>query len=97
MSNAADTASLDRARGEIDRINRELTALLIERMLQVDEVARWKAANNQPVFVPAREEAIIEKVCSQAGGEFAVEIETVFRAIFAASRAREKRLIGKRE
>ena len=97
MSNTADTASLDRARGEIDRINRELTALLIERMLQVDEVARWKAANNQPGFVPAREEAIIEKVCSQAGGEFAVEIETVFRAIFAASRAREKRLTGKRE
>lgn len=89
-----DTSAIDAARTEIDRINRELTALLVERMIQVDQVARWKAANNQPVFVPAREEAIIEKVCAQAGAEFAPEIEKIFRAVFAASRDRETRLIG---
>ena len=92
-----DTTQIDRARLEIDRINRELTELLVERMQQVDEVARWKAANGQPVFVPAREEAIIAKVCAQAGEEFAPEIEAVFRAVFAASRSREERLMSRKE
>ncbi|MBE6376085.1 MAG: chorismate mutase [Lentisphaeria bacterium] len=85
--------SLETARKNIDRINRELVLLLIERMKEVDQVAAWKKANNQPVHVPAREEAIIEKVRSLAGEEFACEIETVFRAIFAASCAREERKI----
>lgn len=92
-----DNTSLEKARQEIDRINSEITALLVERMKQVDIVAAWKAANNQPVSVPARENAIIQKVCSQAGEEFAPEIESIFRAIFAASCARETRSITGRE
>lgn len=88
-----DEKMLADARQEIDRINRELTALLIERMKQVDLVSRWKAANNQPVFVPERENAILEKVCQQAGEEFAPEIRKIFETIFAVSRERETHFI----
>jgi chorismate mutase len=92
-----DEKLLTNARNEIDRINTKITALLVERMKQVDIVAAWKAANNQPVSDPARENAIIQKVCGQAGEEFSVEVEAVFRAIFAASRNRENRMIAKGE
>lgn len=85
--------SLDLARQQIDRINSELVKLLIERMKQVDLVAAWKAANDLPVSVPSREEAIIVKVRALAGTEFADDIEAVFRAIFSASCAREERKI----
>ena len=89
-----DEAMLAHARKEIDRINTELTALLVERMKQVDIVATWKKANNMPISVPARENEIIEKVCNQCGEEFAPEIETIFRAVFQASCRREERLIA---
>ncbi len=82
------------ARKEIDRINAELTDLLVQRMKQVDIVAAWKKANNMPVSVPARENEIIEKVCRQCGKEFAPEIEMIFRAVFKASCRREERLIA---
>lgn len=88
-----DTSAVEQARSEIDRINRELTALLVQRMEQVDKVARWKAENHQPVSVPAREEEIITEVRSMAGEKFSADVETVFRALFAASRAREERLV----
>lgn len=87
-----DTSQIDRARQEIDRINGELTALLVERMKQVDIVGEWKKANDHPIFVPAREEAILKKVTALAGEEFAPEIKAVFEAVFEASRRREERL-----
>jgi chorismate mutase/prephenate dehydratase len=92
-----DGEMLENARREIDQINDKLTKLLIERMKQTDRVAEWKYANNQPVFVPEREKAILDRVCSQAGEEFADDIRAVFQAVFAASRARETRLIHGKE
>lgn len=92
-----DETKLANARKEIDAINTRLTGLLVERMKQVDIVAQWKRENNMPVSVPGREEAIIEKVCSQCGSEFAPEIEKIFRAIFRASCEREERLIRQEE
>ncbi|MBR7121202.1 MAG: chorismate mutase [Lentisphaeria bacterium] len=89
-----DESMLANARKEIDRINAGLTGLLVERMRQVDIVAAWKRENNLPVSVPAREEAIIAKVCAQCGKEFAPEIEKIFRAIFKISCEREERLIA---
>ena len=88
-----DKTQLDNARKEIDRINSEITALLVARLKQLDAVAQWKAANNQPIFVPEREVAILEKVRQQAGSEFAGEVERVFQTIFAVSRERESYLI----
>ena len=87
-----EISSIDRARQEIDRINEQLTALLVERMKQVDIVGAWKAANGRPVRVPEREQAILDKVCALASEEFAPEVKEVFEAVFAASCRREARL-----
>ena len=88
-----DTGKLDIARQNIDRINSELVSLLIKRMQYVDQVAEYKAANNLPISVPEREIKILEQVSQQAGEEYAQDVIPVFRAIFSASCAREKRKI----
>ena len=88
-----NSANLEKARGNIDRINSELVALLIERMNNVDKVAEYKAANGMPISVPAREQRILENVSLLAGKEYAEDILPVFRAIFAASCSREFRKI----
>ena len=89
-----DKTQLDNARKEIDRINSEITELLVERLKQLDAVAQWKAANGQPIFVPEREKAILDKVCQQAGEEFSGEVEKVFQTIFQVSKEREAHLIA---
>lgn len=86
-------ALLDNARSNIDRINTELVALLIERMNNVDKVAEYKAAHGLPISVPEREKFILEKVSQLAGKEYSDDIVPVFQAIFAASCHREERKI----
>ena len=86
--------NLEEARANIDRINSEIVSLLIERMQYVDQVAAYKSAHNLPVSVPEREKLILAKVSAQAGAEYAEEVTTVFRAIFAASCTREERKIN---
>ncbi len=88
-----DSSQLENARNNIDRINSQIVSLLIERMNYVDHVAKYKAEHNLPIFVPERENSILEKVAQLAGEEYADDIRPVFQAIFAASRSREKRKI----
>ena len=82
---------LANVRSNIDRINSEIVALLIERMKNVDKVAEYKAAHGLPVSVPEREKSILNKVSQLAGSEYADDIVPVFQAIFAASCHREER------
>ena len=88
-----DSRKLENARCNIDRINSELVALLIERMNNVDQVAEYKAEHGMPISVPEREKRILEKVSELAGSEYAADILPVFKAIFAASCHREERKI----
>ena len=90
-----DQTSLANARREIDRIDAGISRLLEERFHQVEVIAEWKQAHGQPVFVPAREEEIIRKIRENTSGDFcADDMENIFRAIFAACRRREERLIN---
>lgn len=89
-----DNNQLSDARKEIDRINTEITQLLVARLKQLDAVAQWKAANNQAIFDPAREKAILDKVCNIAGEEFSGDVAAVFQTIFTVSKEREMRLIN---
>ena len=73
--------------------NATVTERFSERMEQVDEVARYKAAHGLPVSDPEREKLILEKVSQLAGEEYAGDIVPVFQAVFAASCRREERKI----
>ena len=92
-----DGKKLENARCNIDRINSQIVSLLVERMNYVDQVAEYKAAKGLPIFVPEREQMILDKVAQLAGAEYAEDILPVFKAIFATSCQREERKIKQGE
>lgn len=77
--------SLNDIRVEIDRIDSELVPLLKERMNCSLKVAEIKRAEGLPIYHPAREQAILDKV-SYMGGEFGSYISAVYREIMGVSK-----------
>lgn len=53
---------LESQRQKIDQIDREIVRLFEERTRTVEEVARVKLENDQPILDEGRERAVIEKV-----------------------------------
>ena len=53
---------LSEIRQQIDAIDENLVRLFCQRMNLSAQVADYKKANNLPIFVPARERAILQKV-----------------------------------
>ena len=54
-------SDLDKARQEIDRIDREMALLFESRLNAAEIIARYKTENGLPVFDPHRESVLIEK------------------------------------
>ncbi|MFS1663852.1 chorismate mutase [Streptococcus sp. zg-JUN1979] len=54
--------ALTEIRREIDRIDKDLVALLEERMRLVDKVVTYKKAHQKAVFDAKRESLVLEKV-----------------------------------
>ena len=76
---------LDEARTEIDRLDRQIVALLAERAGYVRQAARFKATR-EDVPAPQRVEAVIGKVRALAA-EVELDpalVERVYRAMIAA-------------
>ena len=86
----AKTRDLAALRGEIDRIDAALAPLLAERMGLSDEVGRFKRERGLPVLDAEREQQLLSKIRGLAGEESADSVEAVYRAILAASRARQE-------
>jgi isochorismate pyruvate lyase len=77
--------SLEEVRVQIDRLDREIVALLAERGDYVRQAARFKRTKDD-VAAPARVEQVIGKVRALAGekGADPVVVERVYRAMIAA-------------
>ena len=79
-------------RNDIDRIDKQLLQLFIERMQCSERVAEIKRSAGIPVLNAAREQVILDRVKEKAGeyGEDAVEL---YKAIMAISRARQEKML----
>lgn len=77
--------SLEDIRKDIDRIDKELVLLLKERMNCSLKVAEIKKTESLPIYHPAREQEILDRV-NDAGGEFGRYIESVYRELMNVSR-----------
>lgn len=82
--------TLDELRLEIDRINREMAALFIERLEVSEEIAEVKRARGLAVEDAAREERIIESVRALSE-TYPDELEALFRTLFQTSKAVQRR------
>ena len=78
---------LHEIRNEIDAIDNQMVKLFCQRMALSAQVADYKKANNMPIFVPARERAILQNVANQSGPELENYTRTLYSTLFELSRS----------
>ena len=76
-------------RGEIDRIDSQIVRLLTERMDVCRRIAEWKNQKGLPVLDEAREQEKLERLAAAAPEEYADDVQTVYRLLFALSRRQQ--------
>ncbi len=81
-------------RKDIDRIDNELVQLFCRRMSLSAQVADYKKANNLPIFVPARERAILQSVAEKAGPEMENYTRVLYSMLFELSRSYQSKRNG---
>jgi chorismate mutase/prephenate dehydratase len=84
---------LSELRHAIDAVDDQLLELLNQRARLVKEVGEVKQSNQQPMFVPHREQEIIDRLQAQSGGPFPSDaIRPVFSEIISACLSLEQTL-----
>lgn len=83
-------------RAEIDRLDRELVALLVARAACIDRAVAVKTAEGLPARIGSRVEEVVANVRAAAAEQgFDVAFaETLWRQIIEWSIAREERMLG---
>ncbi|MGM0440901.1 MAG: prephenate dehydratase [Elusimicrobiota bacterium] len=85
---------MKKLRNKIDEIDNKIIELLDERVKYITEIKEKKLKNDKPVYSPAREKEIkerIKKYSPEDGFPLKAKIN-IFNEIFAASRAMQKEL-----
>ena len=80
-------------RNKIDKIDTELTDLIVQRMNLSAEVAGYKRRTGLPVADRKREEQILEKREAQAGTETGRFVREIYEKIFEESRNYQEELL----
>ena len=80
-------------RAHIDRIDRDLVALMNERAELARQIGHLKKSSGQETYDPAREEMVLERVtASNAGPLSADSLKAIYRELISGSRAIEQPL-----
>ena len=74
-------------RNEIDKVDRQLVDLFVERMNLSAQIADYKKANNLPIYVPSREREKLQNVAEQAGAEMDNYTRVLYSMLFELSRS----------
>lgn len=86
-----DTDPLSPFRNSIDRIDSEILVLLNRRTEAALEIGRLKKADNQPVYAPEREQAVIERLVKDNQGPLPDEsVQEIFQEIINQVRTFEE-------
>jgi isochorismate pyruvate lyase len=82
---------MDDVRSEIDRLDRELVALIAERTRYIDRAIAIKLREGLPAYIPERVEEVVANACAAARRLGAPEhiIETIWRVMVDLFIARE--------
>ena len=84
-------AKLEELRKRIDALDAEIVRLVNERARCAREIGELKRAQGAPVFVPARERAVYERVLALNAGPLPAEaFRAIYREIMSASLALER-------
>ena len=87
---------LQELRQQINNIDDNLISLFTKRMELAAQIARYKKLNNLPIYVPDREDEILQKVAEKAGTEMADYAKNLYVHLFELSRDYQSKWIEKR-
>ena len=73
-----------------------VVALIRERMETAAKIGEYKRENNLPVYDPARERELFERVGELAGEEFASYAKVLYSTMTDVSRSYQRKLMGRR-
>ena len=82
---------LSELREKIDQIDADLVRLFTARMDIAAQVADYKRERNLPIYVPARERAILQDVAEKAGPEMANYTRVLYSMLFELSRSYQRK------
>src|SRR3954463_15925889 len=83
--------SLTNLRGEIDRIDKELVALLNRRAEFALQIGQVKQKQGLDVWSPAREDEVIARALATSRGPLPAEtLQLIFRELMSGSRALQR-------
>ena len=86
-------ATIPALRAKIDRLDRDLVALMNERARLAHQIGVVKDANGQTCYDPAREEEVLARVAELSRGPLSSHsLRNVFRELISGSRALERAL-----
>jgi len=89
--------NLEDLRNEIDNVDDKLVELLTQRMALSGQVAQAKLESDSPIFHPAREAEVLQRVCENTEPELHHALKTVYASVFQASRAQQCNLLAHAE
>lgn len=82
---------LTACRQEIDRLDRELTVILEQRMKVVAQVAAYKKEHHMEIFDPRREQQVLDKIAALAANkELAPYLQKIYQCIMDESKNYER-------
>ncbi len=90
-----DCTSMEELRAQIDRLDRDLIGLLVERASYIDRAIDLKGPQGMPARIPERVEEVVENVKAEAeaNGLDPALVETLWRHLINWSIAREAKVI----
>ena len=81
-------------REKIDALDRQVVALINQRLALASEIGRIKRTAGGEVYVPEREDAVLRKICAQNQGPIRNEaLRAIYREVMSAAIALEKPLL----
>ena len=91
------TIDLTQIRDRIDQLDRQIAALLTERMDITNEVAAYKIEHNLPVYHPEREKQVIEKVSALTKEEYRDALAVIYQCIMDESKKNQEHYIASKK
>ena len=73
-------------RKKIDIVDKDILDLVLKRLEFVDQVAKVKKANKIPVFVPGREDEILDGLVTCVDSKYASYVRDLFTSILDISK-----------
>ena len=86
--------TLEESRAQIDRIDRELTRLIKERMQTAGDIAAYKKEHGLPVLDASRERSKLRQIAGMTDEPYRDDILQLYGVILELSKSFQSRILG---